>query len=195
MKTLLRFTCLVLAFASTGPATGQETPEAASPEIPAISQTFCEDNDGFGEWDFWVGEWNVYTNNEARTHVGTNSITRHYASCLIKETWVDTAGNGGFSINFYNPVRSQWRQVWVANGYSIDYTGGLNDKGQMVLEGEIDNYLPNSSRRFRGIWTPQENGDVIQRFEVFDVESKKWKVWFEGRYVEKETDPNPPAGN
>jgi len=65
----------------------------------------------------------------------------------------------------------------------------------MVLEGEIDDYLPNNSQRFRGIWTPQENGDVIQRFEVFDVESKKWKTWFEGRYVEKETDPNPPAGN
>lgn len=193
MKTLLRFICLALTFTIVSPALGQETSEDASTENPAGPQAFCEDDDGFSDWDFWVGEWNVYTNNEERTHVGTNSITAHYAHCLIKEMWLSTSGSGGFSINFYNPVRSQWRQVWVANGYSIDYTGGLNDQGQMVLEGEIDNYAPKVSQRFRGIWTPQENGDVIQHFDIYDAENEKWDVWFEGLYVKKETDPNPPA--
>jgi hypothetical protein len=182
MKALFSFACLalVLAFGQSGTAIAQDAPE--------ISKTYCEDNDGFSEWDFWVGEWTVYANDEARTRVGTNSITKHYANCLIKETWVDINGNGGFSVNYYNPVRSQWRQVWVSNGYSIDYTGGLNEEGQMVLEGEIDNYQPNNSQRFRGTWTAQENGDVIQRFEAHDAETDKWTVWFEGRYVRKENE-------
>jgi hypothetical protein len=169
------FAALALCLAGTVPA--QDAPE--------ISQTWCEENAGFDEWDFWVGEWKVYSNDEKKALAGTNSITKHYANCLIKETWEDVAGNGGFSINYYNPVRSQWRQVWVSNGYSIDYTGGLNDQGQMVLEGEIDNYQPNDSTRFRGTWTPEENGDVIQRFEAYDKEKDTWTVWFEGRYVKQ----------
>ena len=90
------------------------------------------------------------------------------------------------------PPASEWRQVWVANGYSIDYTGGLNDQGQMVLEGRIDNYGPGNSQKFRGIWTPQENGEVTQRFEALNSETGEWDVWFDGRYVRKESDPNPP---
>ena len=175
MNVLIRHTALVLMLVLVGVASAQDAPQ--------MSQTYCEDNAGFDQWDFWVGEWTVYVNDEDKTLAGTNSITKHYANCLIKETWVDVAGNGGFSVNYYNPVRDQWRQVWISNGYSIDYTGGLNDKGQMVLEGEIDSYQPDKSAAFRGIWTPQENGDVIQHFETYDTKTDTWKVWFEGLYV------------
>ncbi|MFT5138502.1 MAG: hypothetical protein ACI9H8_000314 [Lysobacterales bacterium] len=81
----------------------------------------------------------------------------------------------------------------MANGYSIDYTGGLNDAGAMVLVGEIYNYAKGVTQKMRGIWTPEENGDVIQRFDTFNAESNEWQVWFEGRYVRKENDTNPPA--
>lgn len=179
METRIRFAsaALVFIFSLVGTACAEDAPQ--------IAQTFCEENAGFDEWDFWVGEWKVYSNNEERQLLGSNSITKHYANCLIKETWADVAGNGGFSVNYFNPVRSQWRQVWVSNGYSIDYTGGLNEQGEMVLEGEIDNYQAGSSQRFRGIWIPEENGDVIQRFEAHDAESGTWKQWFEGRYVKQ----------
>ncbi len=153
------------------------TQQAATP-----APNFCEENAHFSDWDFWVGEWKVYSNDEARTHLGDNSITKHYENCLIKETWT-SAGGGGFSVNYFNPVKAEWRQVWVANGYSIDYVGGLNDKGQMALEGEIYNYQANNTSPFRGSWAAQENGDVIQRFEVFNTETQEWAVWFEGRYI------------
>jgi hypothetical protein len=176
-------------------ALSQEEADPSSEQSPKAARAFCEDNPGFDDFDFWVGEWNVYTNDEARKFAGTNSITKHHANCLLKESWVDTAGNDGFSINYYNPLRSEWRQVWVANGYSIDYTGGLNDKGAMVLEGHLDSYGPGTSQPFRGIWTPQDNGDVVQHFDVLNPETGEWDVWFEGRYVRKESDPNPPRGN
>jgi hypothetical protein len=153
----------------------------------------CENNDGFSDWDFWVGEWNVYSNDEARTFQGSNSITKHYRNCLIKETWKSAGGGGGFSVNYFNPNKDEWRQVWIANGYAIDYSGGLNDEGALVLEGEIYNYASGVTQKMRGIWTPEENGDVIQHFDTLNSESGEWQVWFEGRYVRKENDPNPPA--
>lgn len=154
-------------------------------EAAPAAANYCENNTGFDDWDFWVGEWKVYSNDEARTHLGNNSVTKHHANCLIQERWIDIGGTGGFSINYYNAVKEEWRQVWVANAYSIDYTGGLNDKGQMALEGEIYNYPSNTASPFRGTWTPEENGDVIQRFEVFNSETNEWTVWFEGRYVKQ----------
>ena len=49
------------------------------------------------------------------------------------------AGTRG-SMNYYDAVENQWRQLWVAGGYSIDYTGGLNESGSMVLTGKINYY-------------------------------------------------------
>lgn len=39
----------------------------------------------------------------------------------------------------------------------------------MALEGEIYNYPSDTASPFRGYWTPEENGDVIQRFVVFNL--------------------------
>lgn len=153
----------------------------------SAGQSPCSGGPGFGDWDFWVGEWSVYSNDESRQLQGTNSITKHHGGCLIKEAWTSVQGTGGFSINYYNPVRDEWRQVWVANGYSIDYAGGLNDEGAMVLEGHLFNYATNTASRFRGIWTPKADGSVVQRFEIHNAENDTWSVWFEGLYVPKDS--------
>jgi hypothetical protein len=145
----------------------------------------CADKPGFGDWDFWVGEWNVYSNDEARQLQGSNSITKHHGECLIKESWLSAQGTGGFSINYYNPVRDEWRQTWVANGYAIDYTGGLDDNGAMVLEGHLYNYATGTASKFRGIWTPQADGSVIQHFDIHNAADDTWSVWFEGLYVRR----------
>lgn len=147
---------------------------------------YCEDRDGFGDFDFWVGEWNVYSNDDERQLFGTNRITKHHGDCLLKEDWQGASGSSGFSVNYYNSVKKTWRQVWIANGYSIDYTGGLDADGAMVLEGSIYSYGPDTEQAFRGTWTPQDDGSVVQLFEIFDAENDRWNLWFEGLYVRAE---------
>ena len=186
--TLGVFILLALGLAKVHSQEGQVQ---AQPSPPPPS--YCEDNKRFDDWDFWVGEWNVYSNDEKRVFAGTNAVTKHYNNCLMIENWVNSQGSGGMSINYYNPITDQWRQVWVSNGYAIDYTGGLNEQGEMVLAGELFTYQTGVRQKFKGVWTAQENGDVIQHFETHDQEADTWKVWFEGRYVRKENDPNPPG--
>ena len=135
MKTLmltagissLVFTTAVLGFGMSTQVMAQDDTGTPPPPPPG-----CETGAGFADFDFWVGEWNVYSNDAARQFQGTNSITKHYNDCLVKETWQGAGGSGGFSINYFNPLKDEWRQVWVAGGYSIDYTGGLDDTGAMV---------------------------------------------------------------
>jgi hypothetical protein len=99
------------------------------------------------------------------------------------ETWAGAGGSSGISINYYNPVRDEWRQLWVSAGeYAIDIVGGLVD-GSMVLVGEIYNYASNETYDFRGSWTPNDNGSVRQFFEQYNDETEIWDPWFDGLYV------------
>ena len=159
---------------------------SAGAQSSAPPPQVCTTEPGFADFDFWVGEWSVYSNDDERNLLGRNSITKHHGDCLIKESWQSETGGAGFSMNYYNSVRKEWRQVWVANGYAIDYSGGLNDDGAMVLEGAIYNYAQNAETPFRGIWTPQDDGSVIQHFDIFDAANDRWTVWFEGLYVKSD---------
>jgi hypothetical protein len=156
---------------------------AEEPQTPPKS--VCETTESFNDWDFWVGEWKVYSNDEIHTFQGTNSITKHHKNCLIMENWTNAQGGEGSSMNYYDPVEKQWRQLWVAGGYSIDYTGGLEESGSMVLNGKINYYKQEKSFPFRGSWTPNEDGSVRQFFEQFDAEKDQWTVWFDGIYERK----------
>ncbi|WP_424341555.1 hypothetical protein [Henriciella sp.] len=130
-------------------------------------------------FDFWLGEWDV-TGPRGQA-AGQNSITSEEDGCLIVERWTGAQGSTGQSYNYYNPVSGMWRQVWVSGGALIDYEGGLNQRGQMVLEGTID-YHNGDSFPFRGEWTPNEDGSVTQRFEQYNPDTDAWDEWFTGIY-------------
>ena len=176
MTTLLRTFLLAAILLLFGQAAAQQ----------ATPPPYCESGNGFTDFDFWVGEWDVYSNDDDRQLLGTNRITKHHGDCLLKEDWQGAGGSSGFSINYFNSVTGAWRQVWVSNGYSIDYTGGLNDSGAMVLEGTIFNYASEAKQKFRGTWTPRDDGTVVQRFDIYNAENDAWSVWFEGLYIKRD---------
>lgn len=159
---------------------------------PAVAQQppppYCENNPEFDQFDFWAGEWDVYSNDGKMTHFGANSVTKIARDCLVMEHWRADNGGRGYSMNFYNPLTGKWRQVWVANGHTIDYSGGLNEDGAMVLEGTIEYYATGVSHAFRGTWTPQDDGTVIQFFEEYDPETGALKPFSKDGllYVRKE---------
>jgi len=171
----------LLCLGGSIPAMAQEQTNAqASPR-----KSICETMNSFNDFDFWVGEWKVYSNDEKREFQGTNSITKHHKNCLVMENWTSAQGGTGRSMNYYDPVEDQWRQLWVAGGYSIDYTGGLNESGSMQLNGKINYYKSGKSQAFRGTWTPNDDGSVRQFFEQKNAETNKWDVWFDGIYVRR----------
>jgi len=180
MKPLMK-TILASLFAICFTATANSQDQAA--EAPVKPLPACESKKGFSDFDFWLGEWNVYSNDDKRQLQGTNSISKSHKSCLIMENWTSVQGGTGSSMNYYDPVEDRWRQLWVAGGYSIDYTGGLDENGSMVLTGKINYYNTGKSHAFRGKWTPNGDGSVRQLFEQQDTETKEWSVWFDGLYI------------
>ena len=152
--------------------------EDAADAIATPPQPSCE-GDEYRAFDFWLGDWTVTA--PGGQPAGTNSITSEENGCLIIERWSGAQGSTGQSFNYYNPATGMWRQVWVSPGALIDYEGGLNQRGQMVLEGEIS-YHNGNSFPFRGEWTANEDGSVHQHFEQYNPETEEWDVWFTGIY-------------
>ncbi|GAB5500144.1 MAG: hypothetical protein PsegKO_24550 [Pseudohongiellaceae bacterium] len=152
--------------------------------VPLMAQeTGCVGLDGFDEFDFWVGEWEVFDSNTGRK-AGENSIVKMEQGCMLLERWQGDSGSTGTSLNYYNPVTREWRQVWVSAGrYSIDIVGGLRGES-MLLEGSIYNFQ-GAVWNFRGTWTPNADGTVRQYLEQYNHDSEQWMPWFDGRYVPK----------
>jgi hypothetical protein len=152
----------------------------ALPLAAQVPPAPCEDGGRYADFDFWVGEWDVFAPNDQQA--GTNRIEKTERGCLIVEHWTGAAGGTGTSVNFYDPTRTRWRQLWVsANGVVIDIEGGLRD-GSMRLAGALIN-AAGQRRPFRGTWTPNADGSVRQHFEISADEGRTWTTWFDGRYV------------
>ncbi len=179
---LILIPALGIATSSLAEEQAEVTP---APVKSAPAKSVCETMDGFGDFDFWVGDWNVYSNNEKRTLQGSNSVSKQHKNCLIVENWTSARGGTGSSMNYFDPVTGQWRQLWVAGGYSIDYTGGLSKDGAMILKGKINYYKNDTTQAFRGTWTANSDGSVRQLFEILSLETNEWTVWFDGLYVRK----------
>lgn len=159
--------------------------------LQAAPAPMCEaDGSVYRQFDFWVGAWNVYAPDG--TFAGQNTISKGSGGCVIHELWTDTGGGTGHSLNFVEPTNGQWRQVWVGNGNRIDYTGGLNANGQMILTGEIVYFSAQgtATREFRGAWSPQPNGHLIQHFQQYDADSESWTEWALLTYVRQDVDTN-----
>jgi len=142
----------------------------------------CQD-EIYRAFDFWLGTWDVTT--PSGQTAGVNVISEQENGCLILEEWTSAGGGTGQSYNFYDPGMKKWRQVWVSGGATIDYAGGLNDAGEMVLEGEISN-RNGSTAPFRGTWTLQDDGTVKQHFQQYNPETEEWADWFIGIYKKRE---------
>ena len=143
----------------------------------------CEHQEGFSDFDFWIGDWDVHVANGTRA--GSNSITREERGCVLVEHWVNVNGGTGMSINYLDKITDEWVQVWNAEGGSqINMRGGLTDDG-MAMEGTLHTVSTGVTQPFRALFTLLPDGRVRQYFEQSNDDGATWVPWFEGFYTRK----------
>jgi len=130
-------------------------------------------------FDFWLGKWTVY--DAQGKIIGTNTITKEYANCVLKEEWKSTSKSRGTSYNYFNLSDKTWNQVWVDNsGFNLTLKGNYIDK-KMVLtspltkseKGDYYNQI---------IWFKNKDGSVTQTWNVLDIHYKIIREAFKGIY-------------
>lgn len=130
------------------------------------------------QFDFWVGRWTV--TDTAGREIGSNEITRIAGGCGLREHWTSARGGEGLSLNAWQPLLGVWTQFWVGSGVVLHLTGGLDDEGRMVMEG--DRRMPNGDARDRITWEPLPSGAVRQSWDVSADGGETWRRLFEGIY-------------
>lgn len=176
-------TALVLSTANAFAQQSDDQADASSPPVPSFP---CEDDKRFAEFDFWVGEWDVYDASGA--YQGSNVISREQRGCVLIENWSGAGGSTGTSINYFDTRSDEWVQFWLAaGGYYIDIRGGMTDDG-MRLRGIIHTVSNTATTPFRGLWTALPDGRVRQFFEISNDGGDNWTTWFDGYYSRKAGD-------
>jgi len=126
------------------------------------------------EFDFWIGEWDVF--GPAGAHLGVNSIRPLFGTGTLAEHWRSDSGIEGHSLNCFDQERHRWHQTWVdSGGDMLLLDGGLSDDGAMVMEGL------SGGERQRITWS-QEGDDVRQVWETSADGGETWTVAFSGLY-------------
>ncbi len=164
-------------------------PLAAWPAPPPPPPAAPCDGEAFHRFDFWLGRWEVRSADGRLA--GFNEVSAVEGDCVLLEQWRGATGGTGMSMNVYDPVSAQWRQLWHSTyGVLIDIRGGW-DGSAMVLSGTITYVARTERRAFRGTWTPLPDGRVRQFFEESADGGATWSAWFEGFYSRARTTPGP----
>ncbi|MCU7554485.1 hypothetical protein OCL06_07730 [Alteromonas sp. ASW11-19] len=132
-------------------------------------------------FDFWLGEWTVTTPDGKQA--GTNLIEKDYNGCVVTERYTNADGPYGSSITMYDKTTGKWHQVWGdKTGLRLDLSGGMTD-GAMVLRGQTGTSVNALIHKIS--WTAEENGSVIQHWQVKNADQKNWRTLFTGIYSRK----------
>jgi hypothetical protein len=170
----------MLAMAGTGTLAAQAVPAPAPP-----AQT-CN-ADGHNQFDFWLGEWDVYATG-TDTLVARSKIEKLYSNCAVRENWMPNSGNGGGSLNSFDPATKQWVQRWTGSqpGY-VDFVGGFAI-GKMVLTGRWAGVNgPGKDALIRMTYSRNPDGSVRQFGEQSVDFGQSWTNSFDFHYRARKT--------
>jgi hypothetical protein len=162
---------LIALLLSAAPLLAQAQP--AAPRANA-----CADAE-HGQFDFWVGRWNVTPT--GKDNVTAHSLIEKVYGCGIRENWAPNAGGDGGSLSIYVPAEKGWRQTWIDfTGSYVDFRGGW-DGHAMVLTGNWPgpDGKPNLVRM---TYTVGPDGSVRQAGAASKDGGKTWTPSFDLTY-------------
>jgi hypothetical protein len=159
-------------------AAAQTTPFAPPPPSPCAAE-------GHNQFDFWVGEWDVYPNGASQL-IAHSKIEKLYNGCAIRENWMPLVGAGGGSLNAFDPASNRWHQTWIGSQPGrVEFDGGLAD-GKIVLTGFWKGVNgPGQDALIRMSYTPQPDGSVRQHGEQSTDQGLTWSTNFDFIYKKR----------
>jgi len=144
----------------------------------------CMANPHAREFDFWVGEWDVYVTG-TKTVAGHSLIQMIANGCALLENW-DSPGSNGKSINYIDPTNNKWKQAWAgsyANGVQ-EFVNGEYKDGAMRFSFETNN--PQGQKIIgRFMFYNEKPGQVRQFNETSADGGKTWVTSYNYTYIKK----------
>lgn len=148
----------------------------------------CRANAQAREFDFWVGEWNVFATGTNFT-VGRSSIQKASGDCMILENWtaIGPMPHNGKSMNYVNPETGKWEQLWIGsngrgNNVTRFYNGEYKDS---AMRFEFEMKTPQGKQAGRFSFFNQGPDQVRQLSETSADGGKTWTINYDFTYKRK----------
>jgi hypothetical protein len=152
-------------------------PLAAAPVLASAAGGTCAAAQ-YREFDFWLGDWDVFDVGAPATPVARAHITRILDGCVVHELYEAASGGlHGESYSIYDRTRSLWHQTWVTNrGRLLQIEGGQREE-RMMFNGS---YLADDGKNtlIRALWWAVRDG-VRERAEVSADDGHTWQPSFD----------------
>jgi hypothetical protein len=104
-----------------------------APPIAAAQSPPACNTPAHGEFDFWIGTWNVrWTNADKTSGQGSNRVRKTHDGCVVLEEFDGSPGSPlkGTSMSVFDRQTKLWRQTWVDNtGAYLAFEGGTSGEG------------------------------------------------------------------
>ena len=138
----------------------------------------CKYGEQYKRLDFWLGEWDVYTNNNKTAE---SSITKSNGGCTLHEDYSTFSGFYGRSVNYYDPSDKLYKQIWIDKFNNI-----VNFKETKATDAylELVATSPNGNLT-RMSYTLDDKNTVSQRMASSTDKGKTWNQTFLGVYKRK----------
>ncbi|MGB7654649.1 MAG: hypothetical protein WBL74_04125 [Novosphingobium sp.] len=141
----------------------------------------------YAEFDFWVGDWDVYprlADQSKAPLVAHSRIEKLYGGCAVRENWMPLKGAGGGSLNAPDPQTGRWHQYWLdETGARVDFDGGPA-AGGMVLMGYWRGVNgPGKDGLIRMTYTAIDRDTVRQHGEISTDHGLSWSESFDLLYL------------
>lgn len=148
----------------------------------------CRANAQAGEFDFWVGEWDVFATG-TNFAVGRSSIQKASGDCMILENWtaIGQVPHNGKSMNYVNPETGKWEQLWIGsngggNHVTRFYNGEYRDS---VMRFDFESRTPQGKQLGRFSFFNQGPDQVRQLSETSADGGKTWTTNYDFTYKRK----------
>lgn len=143
-------------------------------------------NPEFRQFDFWIGEWEVFGKDGNKA--GNSKISVILDSCVILEEWTTAVAQKAFfykgkSFNSYNASTKQWQQTWVDNtGNTTEFLHGGGGNGTIIYY--ADKVGGNAGKTFmrRLTFTKKTDNKVRQLGERSDDQGITWTIEYDLEY-------------
>ncbi|RJE71519.1 MULTISPECIES: hypothetical protein [Reichenbachiella] len=134
-------------------------------------------------FDFWVGDWEVYTIENEK--LGESTVSKLEKDCVIQEEWHGESGVTGRSFNYFDPSDSKWNQLWLDSGGSNLKLKGEQSDDSMVLQSGLTRGKKISWYYDRITYTKIDDNTVSQVWQILDANERPVTTVFHGVYRRK----------
>jgi hypothetical protein len=171
MKSIL----LIIAIIAISPVLAQQSP--------------CTTNPLYRQFDFWVGEWEVF--NTKGSKAGDSKISIILDSCILLEEWSSVRSPTGVeykgkSFNTYNTSSGHWQQTWVDNaGGTIEFLQGKYEDKKMQFLSRDFNFTKDTVALRKLTFFNISKENVRQLGEISKDNGLTWAVEYDLDYRSK----------